>query len=220
MWCWVPRPLSIAPVQGCSSSLRAATSVPQECAHHRSESLVHKCASRQSCVPLPCSRNLACDIYQRFLVSATIEFGPLRHQPNARTHREPKGEPLAALRAKPEVHDCASRFLLTDHGRHILARFFWIPHLIRKELAFIRIEKFRIALGISALSDHGSLRGKMWTSSFIRQNRGDGNELFVLADGKQIPAWKAKLEVFLLISGLNQFPLHRIHYRLKPVVRP
>ena len=57
----------------------------------------------------------------------------------------------------------------------------------------MRIEEFCATVRISAFSDHGSLR-QMWTTSVIRQNRDDSNELFVLADGKQIPAGNARVE--------------------------
>jgi hypothetical protein len=71
-----------------------------------------------------------------------------------------KRELLAALLAKPEIHGCASRFLPADGGRYISARFFRIPYLIWKELAFMGIEKLCITVGISAFSDHGALRKK------------------------------------------------------------
>lgn len=48
------------------------------------------------------------------------------------------------------------------------------------------IEKLCVTVGISTFSDHGSLLRKC-TRSFIQQNRGNGNEPFVLVDRKQIP---------------------------------
>jgi hypothetical protein len=103
-----------------------------------------------------------------------------------------KCESRAALLAKPEVHDCASRFLPADGGRYISARFFRIPYLIWKELPFMGIEKLCITVGISAFSDHGSLCTNC-TRSFIRQNRANGNEPFVLVDRSEIPVETARL---------------------------
>src|SRR5256885_5644780 len=91
-------------------------------------------------------------------LSVSIFLGALRHERHARSHRKLQCEPMATPFAQPEVDDGTSRFLLTDRGRNIFAGFLGIPDFIRKELPFLGMEKLSIAIGISTLCDHGSLR--------------------------------------------------------------